>query len=63
MGTGMTGELGRAWVGAWVVRGIGAWVVHGRCMAVVHVLVMLVAAVWGWDNCLYTHIKSHAIVP
>ena len=29
MGTGMTGELCRAWVGAWVVRGIGAWVVHG----------------------------------
>ena len=29
MGTGTTGELGRAWVGAWVVRGIGAWQMHG----------------------------------
>ena len=36
MGTGTTGELGRAWVGAWVVPGIGAWVVHGRCMALVY---------------------------
>ena len=35
---------------AWVC----AWLVHGWCMGDV---------VCGWDNCMYTHIESHAIVP
>ena len=49
MGTGTTGELGRAWVGAWVVPGIGAWVVHGRCMALVYGWCM--ANAWYWCMC------------
>ena len=46
MGVWLTGKLGRAWDGAWVVYGVGVWVSawHGG-----GVVVMMW---WGWDKCM-----------